>query len=479
MPSFAQVPTTNPSPGAYVEVTSAGSGAIAPRRALIIAFTHGANPGPVLEAKEIVGDAHPWPRDTQIAKMIAAYRRKDPLSPITAIAMDDGAGSASSATLVFTGPATADGSLAVRVDGKLITVAVADGDDATTIGDAVAAAINADPDVGFSAANVTGTVTLTSLLEAAEADNSTLAVSNKRGEELPDGVGVTVGAFAGGSGVVDVTTAFALVGSERYFALVQGMTDATAAAALAAEVDRRWGATIEHHGQGFIGINGTVAEQITEGQAINAKELTVMGAGKSLSPRWEWAAEAAGADARKTFLPGGYLGTAMPGLDAPEVSDRYEKDERDALLNAGVSTYRVGGTGVVLDRLVTNKSKDLDGNPDTSELALTARRATEYLAFNWRSLTYNKFVSKGFALADAPDVIPSAGSKILTPSVLKAEAVSWFVEQRQAGLVQDLEKFKESLDAAINGADDNRIDTFLRPRLTKELVTIATLMETV
>lgn len=473
MVSFAQVPETNHSPGFHTEVDYSAAGTSPqPRDVLIIGYS---TSGPLSDPRIILGDAHPWPRKSQIAAMIRAFRRTNRSSKIVAIALDDpAAGGTASGTLTVTGPATEDGTLYVYVAGKRIQVGVTDGDADSDIATAIADAINADLDVPANASALAAVVTVESDFDGSEGNFITLAVDPKDDQLGVEGVSVAVVAMSGGSGAPDLAAALALVPDERYFGIVSGFSDSQALTDLAADIDRRWEATEELLGHGFVGLNGTFAAMITE--AVNAIELTLVGAGASLSPRWEWAAAAAGRDCAKPDPATGYFGLSLPGIDAPGVTDRPDKAERDLLLAGGVSTWLVSGTGVVLDRLVTARHEDLAGNPDTSLLALTHRRTLEYLRANWRARLAAKYPN--FKLADAADVVPAPGSKILTPTTMVAEAIAWFVEMRDGpGLVQDLEAFKAELLAEVNSGDANRLDVFSPPRLIRELVTIATVIQ--
>lgn len=478
---FNEIPSKNYSPGVYAEVSfvRAGLGA-APRDALLVGYLRDGDTADDLTPITVLGDADSRiPRKSQLAEMIRAFRRTNTTSKIVAIGLTPPTGgTAAAGSLAVTGTATADGTLALYVAGKRIEVGVTTGDTATDVGDAIEAAILADPDIPVGAANTTGTVAVTANFKGVEGNRLSLAVDPLDTDLGVAGISVAVTQPTGGAGTpADLGDAFALVTGERFFAVVAGFSDATSLGTIIDEMARRWGATVALDGHAFAGIDGSFAAMISEADGVNSERLTLMGAATSVTPPWTFAALAAGHDARKPDPATGYSSLPMPGALAPfALAERPDKAERDLLLAAGVSTFRVDGGRVVLDRLVTTRHEDGDGNPDDSLLALTLQRTAEALRFSWIA-RLAKF--ENYKLASAADLqIPPPGSRILTPATLKAEAVAWFLEVRDGlGLVQDVDAFKAELVAEVNGADPNRLDAFLPIRVIRELVTIASAVQ--
>jgi phage tail sheath gpL-like len=137
-------------------------------------------------------------------------------SPLDVIAVkENGAGTAATASIAFTGPATAAGSITVSaVDEFLftVTVQVAVGDTATVIGAAVSTALNALVDAPFTSAAVTGTVTITADEKGTSGNYYGLKISSI----LPAGVGQTLTGWAGGLTDPVLTTLFDVITSIRY-----------------------------------------------------------------------------------------------------------------------------------------------------------------------------------------------------------------------------------------------------------------------
>ncbi|MEM9074438.1 MAG: phage tail sheath subtilisin-like domain-containing protein [Myxococcota bacterium] len=469
--SFSEVPEANLTPGFHSEVdTSNLSGGVTTKTVLIIGYSP---TGPQLVPTLVQGDGQ-WPRNSQLGRMIRAYRRNHSTVTIYAIAISPPAGGAPAiGTLTVSGTATQSGTLSIWVGGKRIQVGVNNGDSATVVAAAIEAAIDADPDVLAGAGAVGAVVTVTTDSNGAVYNDLGLAVDPKETERGVDGISVAVVGFAGGAGDPTITDALDLVPGEKYSSIIVGFRDATTLTALEQEMVRRWQATVELGGHAFVGAPGTLAEMVTIGSARNAEHLTVMGSSNSQTPWWEWAAAAGARNTGKSNPVIGHSDLPLTGMDAPEISGRFDKSERDTLLKNGVSTFRVSGGGVVLDRIVTTKT-ERDGAEDFTELPITLWRTIETLREIWTQRIRRKY--QNFAIASAPDVQPTASARILTPTSLRAEAVTWFREMRALGYVQDEELFRSQLNTAVNGLDPNRMDAFLPLNLIKELVTIASVV---
>ncbi|MEM7607331.1 MAG: phage tail sheath subtilisin-like domain-containing protein [Myxococcota bacterium] len=477
--NFNQIPPTNFSPGVHTEFDPSGApGVTAPRKVLLIGYDHPASAGAQEEPKPI-GAASEWHRKAQISSLIRAYRRIDETSSVDAIAVaEPDTGTAADVEITMSGTATEGGVLAVYIAGKLIEVGVASGDTADNVAAAIAAAVEADLDVPVTAAAVGPVVTLTAAFKGSEGNRLAVAIDPKSSQNGVAGVSPSLSAltfFTGGAGTPDLAATLSLVTDERYYAIVSGFSDGTSLTSLAQDFAARWSATNEKMGQGIAGISGTQASMEAEMAVRNDEELTLMNSGQSTSPAWEAAAQAAAYAALKSNPATGWEGFQLLGLDAPPLASRPDKGEREALLRLGISTFRVDGSTMVLDQLVTTKTADSSGDPDFSALLLTRRLTIQFLRENLRSRLSTKF--RNFSLADEPDVEPRNGLPILTPALLISELIAWFKEMRDVhGLTQGINKYKAIVAAAVNG-DPNRLDAFNPPKLVRQLVTIGVLFQ--
>ena len=154
-----------------------------------------------------------------LAEMVRNIKAVNGVTRVDAIPIDDG-GSAvqATATVTFTGPATEDGTIIVDIGSRenySFALTILDTDSATTIGDKLEAAVNANTAAPITAANVAGVVTLTAVNGGEVGNKIGLAFSG-----TVAGVGVTLVGFAGGSGDVFPTTIFDQIASVRYQTVV-------------------------------------------------------------------------------------------------------------------------------------------------------------------------------------------------------------------------------------------------------------------
>lgn len=136
-------------------------------------------------------------------------------SPLDVIAVkENGAGTAATASIALVGTATAAGTLTVCAVDEFqfkVTVQVAIGDTATVVGAALAAALNALVDSPFTAAAVTGTVTLTADEKGTNGNYYGIKVALAAA-----GLTQTLTGWAGGATDPVLTTLFDPITSIRY-----------------------------------------------------------------------------------------------------------------------------------------------------------------------------------------------------------------------------------------------------------------------
>jgi len=127
----------------------------------------------------------------------------------------DGA-TAAAGSIVFTAFSPASGTLSVRIGDTEYNITVSSTSTATTLGEALAAAITADTDSMVTAVNTTGSVAITSKSKGTFGNFIALSVAAhvKDGEKLPSGVTAVITAMTGGAGnPVMATTLSTALGS--------------------------------------------------------------------------------------------------------------------------------------------------------------------------------------------------------------------------------------------------------------------------
>lgn len=209
--------------------------------------------------------------NSQLAGMIREAKKLNKVTQMDAIALDDnGAGVPATGTIALSGTATEAGTLTVRIGSQTnhsYSIAVASGDTATVIGDAIDTAVLADTDAPFSTANVTGTVTVT-------ADNDG-TVGNYIGIEVAGSVGgitSTVTGMASGATDPTLTGVFDVVGNKRYQTIVWPYSADTSV--LRTFLDARFNDDVYVlDGVGITANHDSLANHLTALNALNSQSL--------------------------------------------------------------------------------------------------------------------------------------------------------------------------------------------------------------
>lgn len=98
---------------------------------------------------------------SQLARMVGAYRKTDPFGELYVIAVPESTGAAATVALTVTGEATETGTVNVYTGRTRVQAPVTSGDDAAAVAVSIKDAVNANPDLPFTATSEAGVVTLT------------------------------------------------------------------------------------------------------------------------------------------------------------------------------------------------------------------------------------------------------------------------------------------------------------------------------
>jgi phage tail sheath gpL-like len=391
---------------------------------------------------------------------------------------DDGGGTATQKTITLGGAQTAAGTLYLYVAGRRLRVAVgADSgtDTLTVLAARVRDAINALVELPVTATAAIGVVTLTAK-NAGETGNAIdLRVNYGAGEVTPPGLTVAFAQTVAGSGNPDIGGVWSAVGETQYDVIACAYDDAANYTELDTELERRWGPLTQNDGYAFVGKAGAFGTLTAFGEARNSKHLSLFAVRSPLNPPLEWAGALAGAVALAAQGdPAASLQQrALPGLLAPALADRWTFDERNQLLFAGCSTFNVNGNGsVITDQVITVYQENDLGAEDLAFYLTAHRLALSYIRWAWRNRLDTKFTSAKFASDEGATL--DGGQQLVTPNVLKAEAMAFALELQEAGIIQDTEGFREALVAEVDPQNGNRANIVLSPKLIGYLVVTAT-----
>lgn len=485
MISFNNIPIDIRTPGQYVEFDNSralrGLPAVAHKVLVIGQRLAGGTvlanvPTAILSAAQ-AEDA--FGRGSMLASMLAAFKNANDTTSVTAIALDDlVAGTVAAGSVAFTGPATAAGTLNLYIGGVRVQVGVTVAMTAAQLATAVVAAITAATQLPVTAAVDgvdTSKVNITARHKGEAGNDIDLRVNYALGELLPAGITAAFIAMIGGAGNPDIATAIAAMADTQYNTVITAYTDATNLAAVEAELEDRWGPLVQLEGHAFAAASGTHAELVTLGDTRNSPHLTLVGAGKSPTAPWIWAAVAGAVDAfepdparpRQTLL--------LPGLLAPAPADRFTRAERDLLLHDGIATFTVdAGDLVRVERFITTYQESANGQADASYLDIETVRTLAYLRATLRARIALRFPRH--KLADDGTLF-APGQAVATPKIIKAELYHLFREWEAAGLVEGFEQFKADLIVERNAGDPNRVDALIPPDVVNQLRSFAGLIQ--
>jgi phage tail sheath gpL-like len=489
MVAFQTIPSTLRTPFVYVETdhtqaSASGSGA---QPTLIVGqrrSTGSVAAGVMTRITSAGQGATYFGRASMLDHMIRAYFRNDPFGEVWAIALDDeGAGVAATATLTVTGPSTAAGTIYLYIGGRLVTTAVASGDAQNTIASAINTAIGADADLPVSSSVSTNVVTLTARHKGAQGNKIDVRLNYRGlagGESLPAGVSIAIVAMANGATDPSVATAITAMGDQRYDFIVQPYP-------VAANLNRwrdelthaassgRWGGTRMLYGHAFTCETDTVSNLGTLGATRNDAHHTIWGINKSPTPPWEIAAAAAGAAAASLRIHPARPVQTLPALGVlpPAEADRFTLTERNTLLNAGISTFTIGRDGTVrLETTISTYQTNAHGDEDESYLYVETPYTLTRINRDWRAHVQSKFPRS--ILVDNGTRF-GTGLPMVTPNMLRGEAIAKYAEWELAGYVENADLFAEHLVVERDPDNAQRVNMVLPPDLANQFRILAVL----
>lgn len=382
---------------------------------------------------------------------------------------DNGAGVAASGTIAITGPATADGTLSLWINGRLISVGVSDDDTATEVATAIAAAINLDTFLPLTATSLVGDVTLTAKNKGTNGNKIDVRLNYANDQETPAGITATITPMASGATNPVLTNLISAMGEEQYNVVLNPYVDATSLAALEAEMLDRWGYIRQNEGVLIGAASDTVGNLTTLGNSRNSKHSIIFGVYKFLNSPEEVAAACAGQIAASAQIdPARPTQTLqLNEILAPLEADRFIWSEKNTLLTDGIATVKIAAGGsVLIERAITTYQKNANDVADISYLDSEVLFTLSYLRYSSKARFTQRYPRAKLAKDGTRFGV---GQKIITPKIAKAEWYSLFRQWEEAGLVEGFDQFKEDLIVEINSSDPNRLDCLVSPDLINQL----------
>jgi phage tail sheath gpL-like len=413
-----------------------------------------------------------------LADMAASFLAINRINPLYCVPIDELSGGVkATGKITATGTATAAGTIALMVGGRRILVGVESGDTAEDVAGLIADAIEADDLCLLDAAQsvVMGEedeCLLTAKNKGVHGNEIEVSYNYADGDELPAGITLAVTAMASGAGNPDMDEVWPVIGDDQYILVVTPFTDATNLTAVETELADRFGPLRQNDGYALYGKRGDFSALTSAGEARNSQFSTLIGMRGPSNP-WNWAAEiAARVAASGSNDPAQPFHTLTLNVYAPLLAERFTLEERNQLLFSGIATFSVGPDGrVAIEGLITTFKENAFGSPDQSYLYLNTPLTLSYLRQDWKALVTSKYNRHKLA-NDGTRFNP--GQKIVTPSIIKAEAIAKFRYWEGRGLVENFEQFVEELIVERNTDNPNRLDVLMPPDLVNQLNIVGT-----
>jgi len=404
-------------------------------------------------------------RGSMLSRMVEIQLDNSGGVPVYAMPLaDDGGAVTATGTIVVVGTASAAGTLAVYVEGKKISVAVAALDDATAIGDAIEAAVNADLDLPVTAANAVGTVTFTARWGGASGNQIDLSINLADSDEIPAGItSVTVtnmGDVVAGATNPVLTTALAGLGNTWYTEICNPYIDATSLTAMEAAGDDRDDPGVKRQFTGIVGYTDTYANFLTALGSRNSQWTTYIPVHGSVSSPYMIAAasSAVWADKQQTN-PGRPVKTLkIPGVISATGND-LTYSQRDAAVIAGGSytVNREDGTVQFGDVCTTRTTEDGGGVTEDWQFAVIIPNL-QFKIYSAEQKFLGTPYDRGVVVSDGPGVKPTYA---VTPNMVKGDAIKLVDAWIEMGLSTNRSEIIDNIVSEINGSNPGRIDLLI------------------
>lgn len=415
---------------------------------------------------------------SDLARMANKFFSNNKFTEVYAYAYaDPPSGSAATGTITIAGIATADGELALMIDGIRVPVTVAVDDTAAVIASAIVTAITANTELPVTAVAAQGVVTLTAKNVGVIGNNIDVRKNYYDGELTPAGITATIAAMADGAGSIDLSTMIANLGDEWFQGIACSAVDTTNLGLIDVELAERFGALRMKDGMYFCSRRGTgetkaakLQELIDFGTALNSKHVTCMNATSIPNDPAEVVAAYLGQALYELSVnPARPLQTLeLVGILPPAKGERNDISDDNSLLWDGISTFEcITGNKVLIQRAITMYQVNASGSADIAYLDVNTLFTLMHLRYDFRTRIRTKY-PRAILANDGTRVKP--GLQVITPKVGKAEAIAIFRTWEYEGWVEGIEQFKRDLICQRSSIDPNRLEWVLPPDLANQFV---------
>ena len=383
---------------------------------------------------------------SMLAQMAARYRKVDSTFDIYMLPYaDNPAGVAATGSIAVTSAATANGTLALYIAQRAVTVGISIGQTEAQIASAIALAITeAGLDIPLTAVGTDGAVALTARHKGTCGNAIDLRL-NLYGESTPTGLGITLTAMSGGTGDPAPGDLAAQIGQRWFRYVALGINDAATLAAWHSESQRRYRVPVQAGFRAFSAFRGDYAAAAGFGETKNYEHFVDLWLGINPPTTWETAATLAAAAAPKLYNNPviSLEGTPLPEMKADVGYNDFTQG--NSLLFKGMSVMEVGKDGsCYIKRLISMYQFRSDGGSDDAFLDINAAEVMERIRYVQRSGAIKKF--RGTSAAETDEGF-RPGLPITTEDGVRAFLLSLYknVLMAEYGWVQAYSYYKSTL----------------------------------
>lgn len=430
---------------------------------------------------------------SMLESMAVRARAHNPTGVIYAlpVAAPTGTPGTATGTIVFSGTATAAGTLIRYIGGIPFSCGVAVGDSAATVATNFLAAIGAGYTIfgkhlnaPVAASLATATITLTAPHSGPEGNSIRIEAGVVGNEIDPAGISASITAMSGGTGTISLAGALSNLGSQPFdwiagpYNTSQNLTDARSF--LANSGTGRWSPTVGLGGH-YITVNdGNLSAQTTLGASLNDMHTTVFGVNGWPNTLWDRVASYLGEIGESKDL-GAPLSEAVEiarplqtlqllNLSPPANRDnQWAIEDRQSLYSSGIAGTIFGADGTEqFDRVTTTYQTNAWGVADGTFLDL------ETLAISRYVINYLKSkVTSTYPRCVLRDSNPGGLQGVTTPAQIQATIIHAYNDLYNAGLVDNPQLFAQYLIVA-RSTDPSRVDVYMPVNVASQLRVLAT-----
>ena len=471
--SFNEINTNLRSPGVYLEVDNsrASSGLGSRQRLLLIGFSALAATG----ISQVFSGAEAnskYGAQSQLAQMVAKALpvAGGSVDVFAAPVIAPAAGIAAKSIVTVTAANAEAGTVSMSVAGVSISASVRKGATATVIAGALADAVNSVIGLPVAATKNTNKVELEAIHKGSYGNRLYVAQETGYGKEMPTGVSLAIGDFAGGTGGADLSAVITAMGDDQYHYIGCAFNDQLSRTALHDEMARRYAANLMAGGRVCLALADTVANLQAYALTQNTPHLSTLDAGTLQQPESDVAAAYA---ARAAWRLSKDPARPLQHQELFAMSARAQQrlaTERESLLHSGIATIEVVAGRAQVHRAITMYRVNSTGTADDSYLDVTTLSTLDAVRAYQRDTLLLRYPD--FKAADSATTAP-VGQPILTAPALKGEFYSLYQDMISFGWVEDADSYLESLVVESDPKIAGRFNVLDNPNLITPLRIIA------